>query len=142
VIKSPGRVRSISWPPAFSFLAASVQDLGSGTLSILLVNAAIARLGAQGEETSETRVLGRGFRRAGEPIAEAEAVECGGRQHVVQMRLGESAVPRSTQSARAHTLGDRAFDARAIGVQFHKITRFFAVAWQHVVLRRLAAAGR
>src|SRR6266508_16867 len=86
------------------------------------------QLGAQGEETSETRVLGRGFRRAGEPAAQAEAVECGGCQHVVQMRLGEAAVPRSTQSACAHTLGDRAFDARAIGVHFHKIARLFAFA--------------
>ena len=67
-------------------------------------------------ERGEARAARLGHGGAGEPLRDPHQVDRGGRDHVLEVRLGQPDVAAPSQAAAADGLGVRALDAGAGGV--------------------------
>src|SRR5713101_2383219 len=84
-------------------------------------------LRTQGEEAGESRMLGRGFGRARQPLTQAQAVERRGGQHMIQVSLDQTAVARAPHSAPTHALRDGALHSGSDGVELRKSARLLSL---------------
>ena len=88
-------------------------------------------LGCCGGEAQEGALADADERSAGEPSREADKVEAGGGEEMLQVILCQPHIAAVTQVATAHALRHRSFHSRTLGVRPTECLRFLPLPRGH-----------